>query len=257
MNRFTVIIALLAVLVAGCETSPSPRLTATVDTREPELTATVIPVAASTPQPTSTLLSENLLRFSRPPAGWHRHVSDTGDFALWLPNTWIAANLRAETIAQLRQQFGEVDPTLGEYMAALLQVGRWGGMKLFAYHAAPEALAAGRLTSVNALVMNLLRPVDAELLRRTTQAELAKHEHVSAVTSTLRTIHGRQAAELTYRLTTDGPQGEQILRNRQVMIPLQDRMYVITFSTPIDQYLVYTSTFELIRDSFQLLTASP
>jgi hypothetical protein len=175
---------------------------------------------------------------------------------MWLPNSWVAIDLNRASIRQARQSFDKIDTRVGRFMADALQVGLDNGMQLFAYQADRAAIAAGDMTSANVLVVDLPRPLSAEILGPMTEAELNNLDHISEVALTFPNISDQLAAQLTYRVVADGPLGEQILRNQQVILPVEERAYAITFSGPANRYWHFSVIFDTIRESFQLLRSA-
>jgi hypothetical protein len=189
-------------------------------------------------------------------AGWIEHTDSTGEFTLSLPAGWVVMDLDEASIADLATRVGALNPELAEFLETALTLGLSSGMRVFAYDGRPEQVGAtGALTSVNVVVVDLPMALSAEFLGHMTEAQLAKLEQVSDVSSAMVTVSGQPATELVYTLTTQTPLGQQVLRNQQIILPIGQRAYVITLSTELQRYEVWRPTFDRIRDSFRLIGA--
>ena len=224
--------------------SPTPTVTPTA-TSTPTVTPT--PTATFTPTPTATASP------TQAAATWTQYTDPAGAFSLLLPPGWIPVELDAETIAELAARFESLNPELAGFLETALTLGMERGMRFFAYDPRPEQIGtAGALTSVNVVVVDLPTTMSAELLGRMTETQLANMEQVSEVETSSITVSDRPAAQLVYTLRVQTPLGEQVLRNQQVLLPVGQRAYVLTFSTERRRYEGLRETFNRMRDSFRL-----
>jgi len=186
-------------------------------------------------------------------ATWVRYTDPAGEFTLLLPPGWVPVPLSEATVAEVAARFKALNPELAGFLETALMLGMGRGMRFFAYDARPGQIGkAGALTSVNVVVVDLPTAMSAELLGRMTETQLANMEQASEVESSIVTVGDQPAAELVYTLRVQTPLGEQVLRNQQVLLPVGQRAYVLTFSTERQRYEGLRETFNRMRDSFRL-----
>lgn len=220
----------------------------------PTATNTFTPTPSPTPTFTPTPTATPTVSPTPVTATWIPHTAPAGEFSLLLPPGWVPVDLNEATIAELAARFKALNPELAGFLETALMLGMARGMRFFAYDARPGQIGeAGALTSLNVVIVDLPTAMSAELLGRMTEAQLANMEQVSEVESSTIVVSDRPAVELVYTLRVQTPLGEQELRNQQILLPVGQRAYVLTFSTERQRYEGLRETFNRMRDRFRLM----
>ena len=250
-------------LSGSTEPTPAPVFTQVVletevptlaPTASPQPTTTLSPTSEPTPIPTATLIPESFIKSIDETTGWDHYDYYQDGFAISIPPSWVAFNLKAEDFAMMLDLVEDTNPELAEvYNSTVIQNMVASGIKFMAVDASQESMGAGNATNMNLLIADL--PMEFALRDyidlNITQLKQILGENLQITEKTVY-VSGIEAVQLTYSTFINDIQGNPQEVQFIQYIFLDGRTQVIlTFNISKGLYPANISLIEDIVQSFE------
>lgn len=222
-------------------------------TASPQPTATFSPTSEPTPIPTATSTPESFIKSIDETTGWDHYDYYQDGFAISIPPSWVAFNLKAEDFATMLDLVGDTNPELADiYNSQVIQNMVASGIKFMAVDASQESLGAGNATNMNILISNL--PMDISLQDyidlNISQLKQILGEDLQITEKTV-SISGMEAVQFSYGTLMNDIQGNpQEVQFIQYIILDGRTQVILTFNISKDLYPANIKLIEDIAQSF-------
>lgn len=271
-------LALYALLAMGCSgtqisfSAPTSTLTRTLTlTPEPTHTSTPTATPTQTSTPTSTATPSQTTTPTPSLAvtqdvgavitstlenGWTFYQAPDAGFAISLPPEWLRIGLSPAALEDVLTIVGEQNPQLQELLTnETLSRLVAGGLVFYALDASLESLSAGFPTTINVLKVDLGLevPLDFYVSVNLVQVEKIADPEVP-ITHERVTLTNLEAEEIKYAAEYVNAAGEPVPVMLTQYLALEGgTAYIVTLATPTELADNYSTVFEQIGQSFQLL----
>lgn len=243
--------------IFATQTASAPTVTrapAVTDTRVP----TIPPRATFTiaARPTLTPLAAELVVTSTLPSGWIQYGAQSWKFTIALPTDWKRLDLSRSGLDNGLAVIGELNPNYSSvFSSQTLRKLVTSGLRFYALDASPAARAVSFPTTVNVLQVDIgvALPLDSIVAATLEQIKNTADPSVPLTHRRL-TLSNIEAEEFQYANKLTMPVGQPILlMAKQYLIIVGTNETVLTFGSPKELADQYTSVFEEIAQTFQLL----
>lgn len=249
---------LSAVILAGCGPSEDElNATATQIAADVFTTQTAkAPTPTETPTPNPTLEPLTVITATLE-SGWILYKAQADGFAIALPPEWISIDLNPETFEDTFAVMGELHPEFGgglftsETFRSLMA----GGIKFYGLDTSQEAIILGSPATVNIVRIDLgfELPLDTLVALSLEQLESLANPDIP-ITNQRVTLSDVEAEEFTLVSELPGLGGDPVpVMITQYLLVDGSVQYVVTLGVPIELVDSYSSIFEDIGESFQLI----
>lgn len=225
-------------------------------TAPPQPTATLSPTSEPTPIPTATLSPESFIKSIDETTGWDHYDYYQDGFAISIPPSWVAFNLKAEDFAMMLDLVRETNPEIADiYNSQVIQNMVASGIKFMAIDASQESMGAGNATNMNLLISNLPMEIALQDYIDLNIAQLKQilGENLQIAEKTVN-VSGIEAVQLSYSTFMNDIQGNpQEVQFIQYLLLDGRTQVVLTFNISKTLYPANIKLIEDIAQSFDYM----